>query len=439
MREVLERLIDEFQERPLPKPLPRDLKLPHLPNKATVAIGMRRAGKTWSCYQHMQELLRAGVSKERLLYVNFEDDRLLPFAARDFQSLLDAYFSRSPRLKEERCYLFLDEAQRVDGWDSFVRRVLDTEQLDVYLTGSSSRLLSSEIATSLRGRSLTAEVFPLSFRESLRFRDPPLEPPTRFGARARAVLENGVAAYLKAGGFPEVQGLEDETRRQVLRGYLDVVILRDVVERHRVGNVTALRALLHHVTTAPATRLSVNRLHQSLGGQGIAVAKNDLYEFIGHLSDAFVLFLAPLHSRSARLRRVNPAKVYLVDTGLLDALSFRITEDRGALLENLVYMQLRRQGLQPEYYVTEAGTEVDFVITPARGKRALIQVCWTLADPKTREREMSALRAAMRELRVRRGTIVTWQEESHMADGVELVPAWKWLVLPAFAGPAAGA
>lgn len=433
MRDVLEKLIDEFQERELPAPVLRDLVLPRLPGKATVVVGMRRVGKTWACFQRMRELLTEGVPKERLLYVNFEDDRLLPFTARDFQALLDAHFRRRPGLKDTRSFLFLDEVQRIEGWESFVRRVLDTEKLEVYLTGSSSKLLSSEIATSLRGRSLSVEVFPLSFREFLRFHDPALEPKAPFGARARALLENRMARYLRVGGFPEVQGLDDEMRRHVLQGYLDVVILRDVVERHHVSNVGALRALLRHATAAPATRLSVNKLYQSLRGQGIAVAKNHLYDYLDHLCDAYLLFLAPIRARSERVRRVNPAKAYAIDTGLLEAVSFRMTGDRGALLENLVFMHLRRHGLRPEYHATQAGSEVDFVCESPRGERLVVQSCWSLEDPQTRERETGALRAAMRELRSSKGTIVTWLEEETLGRDIRAVPAWKWMLDPPLA------
>jgi len=149
MRDVLARLIDEFHERELPEPVPREPAMTYVPGKATVVVGMRRAGKTWFCYQHMRQLLQKGVAKERLLYLNFEDDRLLPFSVRDFQSVLDVYFSKFPDFKTGLCFMFLDEVQRIEGWEIFVRRVLDTENFAVYITGSSSRLLSTEIATSL--------------------------------------------------------------------------------------------------------------------------------------------------------------------------------------------------------------------------------------------------------------------------------------------------
>jgi len=429
MRNILDVLIDDFHERELPELVPRRLEMPWIPGKANVVIGMRRSGKTWFCYQQMALLREKALSKERLLYVNFEDERLLPFAAQDFQILLETYYRKFPAFKNQRCYLFLDEVQRIQGWDMFVRRVLDTENLSVCLTGSSSRLLSTEIATSLRGRSLTTEVFPFDFREFLDYREIALTSVRTFGSKIKATLQNLIAQYLKVGGFPEVQSFDDDLRREVLRNYLDVVILRDVVERYSIRNTQALRTIIRHVIGAPATRFSVNKFYNALRSQGIPCSKNNLYEYMDYLTDTFLLYQAPIHSRSERVRRVNPKKVYVIDPGLLEAMSLRMTEDRGALLENLVFMHLRRKGLTPEYYVAKNGTEVDFALTGEDGDQPrLIQVCWDLQDPATRKREVHGLLSAMKELDVKRGTIVTWLDEDSSIESVHIVPAWKWLL-----------
>ncbi|MEN8150292.1 MAG: ATP-binding protein [Planctomycetota bacterium] len=428
MQDTIDRLIDDFHERSMPSPLSREAELPRLPGKANVVIGMRRSGKTWFCFQEMRRLLADGVERERILYVNFEDERLLPFATGDFQTLLDTYFRKFPSFREGGAHLFLDEAQRIDGWELFVRRVLDSEKLDVVVTGSSSRLLGSEIATALRGRSLTTEIFPFDFTEFLRWNDVDPEPRT-LGTRTRSRLERMAGVYLEQGGFPEVQGLDAHLRRQVLRNYVDVVILRDVIERHGIGNVAALRAMIRHIMSAPANRFSVNRFYNTLRSQGVAATKNALYDFLEHLVDAYLFFDVPLHSRSENVRRVNPRKLYVIDPGLLEAMSPPTAADRGARLENLVFLHLRRSGHRPEYYLTKSGREVDFVVTPeGRGARRLIQVCWDLADPDTRAREVTALREAMRELRIRSGTIVTWLDEDSSEEGIRIVPVWRWLL-----------
>ncbi|MFC1572158.1 ATP-binding protein [Candidatus Eisenbacteria bacterium] len=430
MREILEELIDDFQERDLPRPIPRDQQPIELRGKATVVVGMRRVGKTWFCYQQIQRLLEEGVPKEQLLYLNFEDERLLPFGAKDFQTILDVYFSRLPALKDVQCHFFLDEVQRIDGWEMFVRRVLDNERISVWITGFSSRLLSREIATSLRGRSLPTEIFPLSFAEFLRFQGVELPSPRRFGTRTRAILQNMAQRYLDRGGFPELQSVEsDEIRRQVLRNHLDVVLLRDVVERYSVTNVAALRRLIRHIMSAPATRFSVNKFYNSLRSQGISCTKDNLYQYLDHLVDAYLVHQASIHSRSEKVRQVNPRKIYTCDSGYAGAGLTAMTMDRGAILENMVYTHLRRQGLRPEYVMMKNGLEVDFFL-PARrvADRLLIQVCWTLENEATRRREVTAIREGIRELRLKAGTIVTWNEHERIDDKIEAVPAYRWLL-----------
>jgi hypothetical protein len=429
MKEVLEQLIDDFHERPLPSYRPRLESIRRVEGKANVVVGMRRTGKTWFCYQLMKELLDQGIPKERILYLNFEDERLLPFEAAHFQTILETSFRKFPSFKDSPCYFFLDEIQRIDGWDKFVRRLLDTEKLKICLTGSSATLLSTEIASSLRGRSLTTEIFPLSFPEYLRFRQIEWNPARGFGAKTRATLQNAAEGYFATGGFPEVQFLDEDLRVQILQNYVDVVILRDVIERHAVSNTVALRALIRHVMHAPAGRFSVNKFYNFLKSQGIACTKNDLYGFLDFLKDSFLFHEAPIHSRSEAVRRVNPKKIYAIDTGLLRSMSLRITEDRGALLETVVFMHLRRQGIMPEYHLSKDGEETDFVVQKTGEKgRQLIQVCWSLQDKETRERELSALFAASKELGVREKTIISWMDDETDLGGVSVVPAWKWLL-----------
>lgn len=430
MRETLSTIIDDSLERDLPSPIPRDQRAPEVSGKATVVIGMRRVGKTWFCYQRMQELLLEGVPRERLLYINFEDDRLLPCKTEDFQSILDVYFSRFPALKDERCHFFLDEIQRVEGWEMFVRRLLDTENISVWVTGSSSKLLSREIATALRGRALSMEVFPLSFVEFLRFHEVEVPTPRRFVAKTRAVLQNMSRQYLELGGLPEIQFIEDvETRRQILRNQVDVVLLRDIVERHGVTNLNALRRLIRHVMDSPATRFSVNKFYNTLRSQGVSCTKDSLYEYLGYLTDAYLVHQAPIRSPSEKVRQVNPRKIYVSDSGLLQADLSRMTEDRGAILENLVYVHLRRQGWHPEYVVTESGLEVDILLPSHKvADRQIIQACWNLEDEATRHREVRALREAMKDLRLKTGTIVTWNEQKQIDPDIEVVPAYRWLL-----------
>lgn len=429
MKTVLSQLVDDFQERALPDLVPRDIAFPGVAGKVDVAIGMRRTGKTFFCYQKMLELLASGTRKQQILYLNFEDNRLLDFKVQDFQSILDVYYGRFPENKDVECFFFFDEIQRIDRWELFIRRLLDSEKVRIYLTGSSSKLLSTEIATSLRGRSLTTEVFPFSFAEFLRARGLFSQPPRQFSSRTAAILRKALAEYLRIGGFPEVLHLERGQQVGVLQGYIDSVLLKDVIERHRVSNVLALKHLVRHVMHTPGGKFSVNRFYNTLKSMAVKCTKNSLYEYLDHLLDAYLLYRVPIHTRSEKARMLNPSKIYTVDTGLLGAMAFRNAADNGPLLENLVFLHLRRCGYEAEYVSTGEGGETDFLASHATtGKVCLVQSCWDMADRKTFDRELRGLRSTMKELSVDIGTVVTWDDEVELPGNINVVPVWKWLL-----------
>lgn len=429
MKAILSQLIDDSQERELPKLIARDCDFPGIPGKADVAIGMRRTGKTFFCYQKMKELLESGTKRQQILYLNFEDERLLDFEVKHFQAILDVYYGRFPKNKDLDCYFFFDEIQRIDHWEMFIRRLLDTEKARIFLTGSSSKLLSTEIATSLRGRSLSTEIFPFSFREYLTANRLFEKPPQNFGSRATATLRRAIADYLETGGFPEVLNLDRNLRVEVLQGYIDSVILKDVIERHRVSNVIALKHLVSHIMHTPGGKFSVNKFYNTLKSMAVKCTKNSLYEYLAHLLDAYLLYRVPIHSRSEKARMLNPPKIYTVDTGLLNAMTFRKSANNGPLLENLVFMHLRRSGYEAEYVTTREGNEADFFARhKASGKVILIQACWDMADRKTFHRELRGLQSAMQELAIDSGTIVTWDDEAALEGNISVVPVWKWLL-----------
>ena len=428
MKNIIYQLIDDFHERKLPEPIPRNTELPEVEGKADVVIGMRRAGKTWFCYQKINDLIASGIRKETILYLNFEDDRLLEFNVGNFQEILDVYFGKYPEHRKARCYFFFDEIQRIDQWEMFIRRLLDTENLQIFITGSSSKLLGSEIATSLRGRSLPIEIFPFSFEEFLKFHSLFPDRPKTFGANTASVLRKAVKDYLEVGGFPEVQNLDRNLRIEVLQGYIDSVLLKDIIERHKVSNLLVLKHLVRHIMNASGGQFSVNRFFNTMKSMAIKCTKNSLYEYLDHLTDAFLFYKVPIHSRSEKSRLTNPAKIYTIDTGLLNAMTLRNSGDYGRLLETMVFMHLRRGGHDVEYVCTKDGRETDFFARHRiSGETQLIQVCWEVADKKTLARELLGLRSAMDELSLPTGTIVTWDDEAIIDEKIKAVPIWKWL------------
>ena len=432
MRKILSQLIDTFHEREPFEVSPRETKLHNLSGKATTIIGMRRVGKTFLCYQQILTLISEGASSTAILYMNFEDDRLINFSIEDFQHLLDIYYAKYPKNKQQTCHFFFDEIQNIPGWERFIRRVIDTEKAHVYLTGSSAKLLSTEIATSLRGRSLTIEVFPLSFSEYLKYNSIFKTAPTSFGSSTAANLRHAFHSYLLEGGFPETQGLPAELRIEVLQGYLDSVILRDIIERHGVSNTLALKRLVHSLLSSPGGQFSTNKFYNTLKSMGIKCTKNSLYEYLDHLCDSYLVYKVPLHSWSERVRAVNPAKYYPIDTGLVQASTLQHSSNLGPLLENIVFLQLRRKTSRIEYYQHKKGYEVDFVTTNATsGEVQLVQVSWDIDNEQTRERELRGLYEAMKELKIHSGQLITADQEEEVVsvDGVvDIVPIWKWLL-----------
>lgn len=433
----LERYVAEMQDAPLPAVTPRSVSLPNIPRKADVVIGMRRSGKTFLLYEEMRRLLAAGVDRRHILYVNFEDDRLEPIGPRLPGELLEAFYRHNPSAREAESYLFFDEIQLVENWSRFTRRILDTEQARLYLSGSSAKLLSTDVATEFRGRGFSVEVLPFSFAEALLHKG--LELPTQLpGARARSRLEAEFSSYLRVGGFPEVQRTDELTRLKVLQDYVDLVLLKDIVERHSVTNVHAARAFARSLLQSSGRLFSVNKTYNDLKSRGTGVGKDLLHALLDHFADAFLVFTVPVFRKSLRARQTNPRKVYAIDPGLAHAVSHVSSEDLGQRLETAVYLELRRRTAigrdgAISYYLTSEGREIDFVVGDPEFETAsaLFQVCADLGTPKARARELAALEEAMRELGLASATLVTLHESEtlQMAQGtIHVVPAWQWFI-----------
>ena len=392
---------------------------------------MRRTGKTFFLYQIINDIITRGKHTSSVLYINFDDERIYPLTAADLHRITDAYFRLYPKQKDSMSYFFFDEIQNIHGWERFICRLMDTENVQIVLTGSSAKLLSREIATSLRGRSISTEIFPFSFTEALQHEGIAVPDTARPGAKQRSLIENRFRTYLATGGFPEVQTVEAPLRTRILQEYVDVVILRDVVERYRIGNIQPLRALIRHLLSAPATMFSVNKFYNDLKSQGIACGKNTLHEFLEYLCDAYLLYPVSIHARSQRTKRVNPRKFYTIDSGLAHAFAHSPVPEWGHLLENAVFMELRRRNCAVEYYRSGNGYEVDFITTSPAGSRALLQAAAHVTDAATRQREVRALREAMQETGITSGTIVTFSDEEILdteAGTITIVPASLWML-----------
>ena len=433
-RSVLgEQLAGSLQASPPAHTSRRVYGLTRFPGKATAVVGMRRAGKTTFLHQLRQELTATDARSSRAPYVSFEDERLTGLEARHLDFLLDEYHRSAPAGRGASSVAwFFDEIQLVPGWERFVRRLLDTEAAQVFVSGSSAALLSREIATALRGRAWQVLIHPFGFDEALRHRGMEVPAATVVLSRDQRVrLEEEFAAWLVAGGFPEAQGLDTASRYQLLRDYVDVAVLRDVVERHGVGNVTGLRWLVRQLLGNAAGLFSVEKFHAALRSQGIAIARDTVHDFLAYLEDCFLVRVVWMESRSERQRMVNPRKAYPVDSGLIPVFDRTGRANIGHALETAVLIELERRRLDVTYVRVREGYEVDFLARSADGRQELIQICTDASDPATAQREFRALTAAGQEFPGAGMRLLTLTRDGipdTLPDNVVAEPAWVWML-----------
>ena len=436
MRDIVRQKLADSIQSELPTLTRRDLRLPAVPGKTHAVVGMRRSGKTCFLHQFQRDRILKGAPRETQVYFNFDDERLAGMEAGQLHWILEEYFHQFPQHRDQRkvCF-YLDGVQVVPGWEGFVRRVMDTERVEVFVSGSSAKLLSREIATALRGRAMETLVHPFSFREFLRHRHAEPEGDPAFLSKAtRSAVERHFGEFLLHGGFPEAQGLATEDRLSLLQGYVDTVILRDVMERHGISNVVALRRLTRQLLGAAAALFSVHRFFNDQRSQGIAVSKEVLHAMLGHLEDAFLVRLVPLHTSSERQRQSNPRKAYPVDPGLIGAFDRSGKANIGHALETAVLVELERRRHERAYVRTASGAEVDFLATPLVGRPMLIQVCADLTDEATRQREFRALSEAMSEhpraaaLLLAGSSMGLSQAQAAAPKGVSIQSAWEWML-----------
>ena len=423
--DVLKRVVADFHRSGQRSDVvDRETVIPTGSGRIATVVGPRRAGKTYLMYAALKKLRAQGCDLRQLLYVNFEDERF-KLEASDLDLLLDAYRQLYPEMDLATCHFFLDEVQEVEGWEKFVRRLHDTVSRNVYVTGSSSRMLAREIATSLRGRTVPFQVYPLSFAEFLRFRAVDAEDTSSSVARSRLV--RAFDEYMMVGGYPESVTADAGLARTILQSYLDVMIYRDIIERHGVTQTHIIKDMLKRIFENTARIFSVSKYYNDLRSRGVAVSKDTLYALFSHIEEAFIAFPCEKWDRSVAKRAQTMKKLYANDTGMVVATKFLREADNGHLLETACFLHLLRSGHRPTYF--NDSVECDFVVESVEG-RSVIQACWEL-DEANRSRELSGLVRAAARLGLHSGTIVTHVQTNEIQyEGIDIsvVPAWRWFL-----------
>ena len=327
---------------------PRNIDIKSIHGKATVCIGVRRCGKSTLMRQMMQKFEKeGGVSRENFLFINLFDDRLHNMTVNSLGAITDAFYSLYPEKKNsEAIYIFLDEIQAVEGWEMFIDRLLRTEKCQIFLTGSSARMLSKEIATQMRGRSLSWELFPFSFREYLEFKA--FKPTKNLNSKQIFQVQKHFGEYWKRGGFPEVLNVLPSLRVKIHQEYKQTILLRDLIERHDISHPKAVIDLAAWLIDNNSRLYSINNLTGYLKSLGHKLAKASVSQYLDWFEDAYFLFSVRIFDASLARSNANPKKIYCIDHALVASISSQILVNSGHLLESLVFISLRRYF--PEIY-----------------------------------------------------------------------------------------
>ncbi len=424
MKEIFKKLIVDFIERDIKNILPREYNIPLESKKIISLIGVRRSGKS-SILFDMINRLREKSDRENIIYINFEDDRLFPLELKSLDFLLESYYELYPAKREEKVYLFLDEVQVVDNWELYVRRVYDTENIYIYVTGSSAKLLSTEIATSLRGRTITYEIFPFSFKEYLQYKEIKIN---LHSSKSLSFIKNALEDYLVDGGFAETINEEPPVARKILSDYLELIVYKDIVDRYNIKNRSLLKHLNKYCFTNIATLVSFTKLFNEFKSQGYKLSKDTIFDYISYLEDAYTLFPVPIYRNSVKEEQRNPKKIYAIDNGFKKIYDYAIGDDMSKLYENIVFLHLRRQ-TKDVYYFKEK-QEVDFY-AKINTDAYLVNVSYKIDDPLTRKREIDGLVEAMRYFNLSESFLVTSEEDQIIEienKRIFVIPLFRWLL-----------
>ena len=414
---------------------PTDLKkrehsLPINDGKIVTIPGVRRCGKTSRMEAVVNELLASGVGRERILWVSFDDERLVRMSSEELGQIMEAYREMYPDIDVSSSYVFFDEIQLIEGWEYFVMRLYKHYTKNIYISGSNATMLSSELKSVLRGWPEEEETMPLSFKEYCGFKglstDSWLE-------SDMAKLRNAFVEYNNEGGFPEVVLTQNPLQKvKILQGYFDTMLLKDLVEHYGLSNIEVLRYYLKRIMSNLTKPTSIRTIHGDIKSRGLKVSKDDLYDWANYACDIFMFYRVPNYSKSLQKIENSQPKYYCVDNGLRDAVLLPQSDDEGKKLENTVFLQLycRRTPVDRIFYYHGKG-ECDFVVQHGVEIDRLIQVTWSMTDGDTRRREIGGLIEAAEATGCVNLYIITADssEEIQLDNGVviHVLPAWRWL------------
>ncbi len=397
-----------------------------LNEQIVVVTGARRSGKSFIMRQLARDLMERGVDKSQILMVNFEDPRFTELNVSLLQKIYETYLEfLSPKGKP---YIFLDEIQEVEKWEKWVLTIQELKKAQIILSGSNAKLLSREFSTLLSGRHLDLTVFPLSFREFLEFRN--LKIKDKLDLVSNEIkLKSFLNDYFENGSFPEA--VLRENKKEILLTYFNDLLEKDLIRRYKIRKSEKLKEVLKFYFSNCSSLITFNSLEKSLG-----ISADTIEKFSGYFENAYLLFFLKRFSFKVKEQEKSPRKVYGVDTGLINTIGFKFSQNLGRTAENIVFLKFLREkyrnpNLEIFYWKDEQHREVDFVLKEREEVKRIYQICWDLTEPKTKNREVKSLLKAMKKLNLKEGFILNKDFEGEVKDqGKKIIylPLWKFLL-----------
>ncbi|OIN96753.1 ATPase [Candidatus Desantisbacteria bacterium CG1_02_38_46] len=395
-------------------------------NQILVILGARRSGKSFIMRQIVNDLIGQGIKSNNILIINFEDPRFIELDAKTLQKIYEVYLEfLNP---EEKPYIFLDEVQEVKEWEKWVRMMHELGKAKIIISGSNAKLLSKELATLLTGRHLDLTIFPLSFREYLSFNNIEIKDDLDV-INQRNEIKGSLRKYLEFGSFPDV--VLSKEKNQILLSYFEDILSKDLIKRFKIRKSEKLKSLAKFYLSNISTLTTFSSIEKFLG-----ISADTVEKFSNYFETAYILFFLKRFSFKVKEQEKSPRKVYSIDSGLAGAVGFRFSENLGRVAENLVFLELKRKqivnpNLELYYWKDPRHQEVDFLIKEEFNVKQLIQVCWELSRPHTKDREKRILLKTMEEFNLKEGLIITEDEEREEKIDklrIKIIPLWKWLL-----------
>ncbi len=423
---MIKEAILDYWAKELPIVIDREISLKIETDLINDIVGIRRSGKTFLMFEELNKLSKK-IGKRATIYINFENRKLMPLKEKYFNDIIEFIYEQKLLENYRKIYLFLDEVQRIKGWERYIRSIYDEfkGKLKIFISGSSSNLLSKDYGVLLTGRHLTSSIYPLSFREFLKFKKVDLN-------SNKMQIKALLSEYLKYGGFPEVVLSQD--KEEILGQLFSDVLSKDVLSRADVRKEQILEEFAYYLSSNISSRLSFNKMNKYFKSKGIKISVPTLENYFYLLKGAFLFFDNTIFSYKVKDQLQYPRKIYCIDTGIANIFGFKFSEDFGKIYENAVAVELlRKSNIQTKifYWQNPQQLEVDFVVKEALRIRQLIQVCYDVSDLETKKRELKALIKASKELRCKNLLVITEDYEAKEKienQAVKFIPLRKWLL-----------